>query len=513
MSITFSPEEHRVLRAEGIAIFEDRIILDARPGISNEDVARIAERCAGPLPEDLLALWRASFGGRLEYETRIELAGHEHHVYLPELFYPESSHYNTLDGWIEHELDRAEEQAAERGRESAGKLRFLPFGGNEFFARAYVDVAPGDGYGSVHVWLHSVPPSKDDEGQAATGVRAFFRGLVHEAGSACTDDGQAIRERIASVERRSPTAASRLRQLLAASFLDYRPGLKDGSTARDGRRRRLALEAAANADDVDLLEQIARHGCDLDESVISRLTTLELAVARGSPRVTRTLLDREVNVQNGLAHAYRLSVDLIEELDARGAAPTRSAVLRCAHVGCLDLAMKVVRSLVLRDVTVRANMIVLALKRMREAKDSADSKGYGELVATLRAEAPPRTMLLHPARAVEVGNAVEAVRELLSLAEPPQTYEASRYVYYLGTLGLRIFFNEDRVVDTLIYESPFVYPVFGVGVGDTHDEVRAALGGAKTSPTPPEPSRIDFDFRTGKVEKIFVFTDPCEAPA
>jgi hypothetical protein len=46
--MAFSQLEQDVLAAHEVAIFEDRIILDARPPIDDETLTRIQARCTGP---------------------------------------------------------------------------------------------------------------------------------------------------------------------------------------------------------------------------------------------------------------------------------------------------------------------------------------------------------------------------------------------------------------------------------------------------------------------------------
>ncbi len=104
---------------------------------------------AGPIPEDLLRLWRTCFGGRLGYDLEVDYDGHRHPFSFSELFYPDSDGYHDLWGWIEHERELAAEAAAEEGRDWNGKLAYLPFGGFEYPERLYVCVEPGPEHGAV----------------------------------------------------------------------------------------------------------------------------------------------------------------------------------------------------------------------------------------------------------------------------------------------------------------------------------------------------------------------------
>jgi hypothetical protein len=61
-----------------------RLILDARPPVTDAILAAVAEHCSGPLPAPLVDLWRTSFGGSLHYDLWAELGGDEVAVSLRE---------------------------------------------------------------------------------------------------------------------------------------------------------------------------------------------------------------------------------------------------------------------------------------------------------------------------------------------------------------------------------------------------------------------------------------------
>lgn len=58
-----SPAERQLLLAHRLAVFDGCVVYDAQPPVSAEHVQRLAEGLAGPIPEDLLRLWRTCFGG------------------------------------------------------------------------------------------------------------------------------------------------------------------------------------------------------------------------------------------------------------------------------------------------------------------------------------------------------------------------------------------------------------------------------------------------------------------
>lgn len=181
-----SPAERQLLLAHRLAVFDGCVVYDAQPPVSAEHVQRLAEGLAGPIPEDLLRLWRTCFGGRLGYDLEVDYDGHRHPFSFSELFYPDSDGYHDLWGWIEHERELAAEAATEEGRDWNGKLAYLPFGGFEYLERLYVCVEPGPEHGAVIAWSHGLPPAwagrlhQDSVTRLADDVGGLFRLLSFE---------------------------------------------------------------------------------------------------------------------------------------------------------------------------------------------------------------------------------------------------------------------------------------------------------------------------------------------
>ena len=176
-------EEDR-LRAYDIAVFEGRFICEARPAITDAERAAIEKKLSGPVPDELMALWKRTFGGALSYELYADFGSVRGlPVSFTELFFPRSSHYHDLHGWIDHEMELACDVAAERRERAPARLRMLPFGGFEYLDRVYVDVAPGPDYGTVWAWRKALPPAwngplrSDALTRVAADVRVLFRKL------------------------------------------------------------------------------------------------------------------------------------------------------------------------------------------------------------------------------------------------------------------------------------------------------------------------------------------------
>ncbi len=70
-------DELAQLREHGIALFARRVIFDARPPMTAAQVAALQALCAGPLPPELLSLWRLTAGGRIDYDLHLRMNGNE----------------------------------------------------------------------------------------------------------------------------------------------------------------------------------------------------------------------------------------------------------------------------------------------------------------------------------------------------------------------------------------------------------------------------------------------------
>lgn len=292
-----SPAERQLLLAHRLAVFDGCVVYDAQPPVSAEHVQRLAEGLAGPIPEDLLRLWRTCFGGRLGYDLEVDYDGHRHPFSFSELFYPDSDGYHDLWGWIEHERELAAEAAAEEGRDWNGKLAYLPFGGFEYLERLYVCVEPGPEHGAVIAWSHGLPPAwagrlhQDSVTRLADDVGGLFRLLSFEqdpfdAENACgvADELLEALDALEAAGEPGKALKGRLEVLLRQRILDWRPALADGSLAAEPRLRQLALAEAAQDGDIDLLQRLRDAGCDFAETLRGRGGVLEACLARGAWR-------------------------------------------------------------------------------------------------------------------------------------------------------------------------------------------------------------------------------------
>lgn len=368
------PAERQLLLAHRLAVFDGCVVYDAQPPVSAEHVQRLAEGLAGPIPEELLRLWRTCFGGRLGYDLEVDYDGHRHPFSFSELFYPDSDGYHDLWGWIEHELELAAEAAAEEGRDWNGKLAYLPFGGFEYLERLYVCVEPGPEHGAVIAWSHGLPPAwagrlhQDSVTRLADDVGGLFRLLSFEqdpfdAENACgvADELLEALDALEAAGEPGKALKGRLEVLLRQRILDWRPALADGSLAAEPRLRQLALAEAAQDGDIDLLQRLRDAGCDFAETLRGRGGVLEACLARGRLEAARWLLDQGVAVhqdslQIGAAH---LDAVLAERLLRLGAISDPNTVLLALQYGDADAARIMARPL-LEESPSRASALRLA---------------------------------------------------------------------------------------------------------------------------------------------------------
>jgi hypothetical protein len=338
VDMALSEDERRVAAEAGIVLFDDRLILDAQPPIDDATLVAVAERCAGPLPEPLVALWRTTFGGRLDYDVQVDWGGHEESLSVRELFHPDSGGYHDLWGWIGHEEELLREARPDR----SGGLDALPFGGFEYLDRVYVRTAPGPEYGAVVAWRQGLPPGwelncGDRAANVAGNLHDLFDRLVLEQdpwsddATSGSDLVEAIDGLADSSDPAARSASEHLRRLVRATVLDWRAALEQGGLGSQRRLRHLALDHAASTDDVELLARIVEQGGDPAEAVRNGLTPLDVALVSRSWTVVRRLLDHRVPVRQALRFGgSTVDLDLARELVHRGAERNESALLSAA---------------------------------------------------------------------------------------------------------------------------------------------------------------------------------------
>lgn len=317
-----SSRERQIIGDAGLALYAGRLILEAQPPIDDATLAAVAERCTGPLPDQLVALWRTAFGGRLDYDLSADLGGQQVQLSFSELFYPDSDGYRDLWEWIEHEGD--------------GRLDHLPIGGFEYLERMYVTTAAGPHHGAIVCWRQGLPPGweldpADRQGWLAADLHALFEQLVLEE-DPWESEGEAGGDIRDAVDELADTAvAAKLRRLVRSTVLDWRGALDRRTIADERRLRRLALHRAATGDDVALLARLVEQGCDPAEEVRDGLTPVDVAAQHRALAAVRWLLARRVPVENTLrVGAHAVDLELAQLLLDRGASVDAHTVRRAS---------------------------------------------------------------------------------------------------------------------------------------------------------------------------------------
>src|SRR5882762_1593269 len=342
-------------RTHGIALFEERLILQSQPPITKAAVAKIQSRCVGPIPEGMLALWRVSFGGALDYDLSIQFGEHIAPFSFTELFYPDSDGYRDLWGWIEEEL--AEQAAHDAGKPPCGRLGYLPFGGFEHLCRLYVCVQPGPNYGAVFAWTQGMLPGwtlslhGDAVARVTDDVPSLFRQLDLEQDPFAADEdsevsGHWMAETISDVRVGDPALADSLAKMVRDAVLDWRAALEAGDIASRARLRRVALEQAATAGDVALMIRLATAGCDLDEILRGGGSMLDHALVQGRIDAAAWLIGQGVDVSRAVTNgASQAPPEMIKDLLERGAEPTGLAAIAAVRAGHMHSAVLIADAL------------------------------------------------------------------------------------------------------------------------------------------------------------------------
>jgi hypothetical protein len=415
MAIALDDAERDVLLAHGIAVFEDRPILDSPGPIDADSTSEIESRIGGRIPKGLVALWSASFGGRLDYVVRCEIEGVSIAFAFQELFSLQPGSYRDLLEWIDHEEIAAADAAEEAGT-APGPLEYLPFGGFEYLDRFAVKLT-GDDRGAVYAWKLGLAESStltteaDVRVRIADDVRSFFRALMFERdplGEAKDfEPGLDLVSMLAELAADGPSGASaaqKLREALAAQTLDWRPALAAGTIGRDPRLCDLALEAAAGRNDVATLERLGELGVDVTLDRSAAVAPLEIALAAGSNDVVRYLLDRAVDVTRTIpVAATHASPELLAELLLRGGEPSAHAALAAAADGAAENAALIARAYLARTSSALESLVTTALgwaaradenamrvetRRAPSARDAASYRKEAEALRRFAALAP-----------------------------------------------------------------------------------------------------------------------------
>ncbi len=346
--IRFTPDELATLREHGIVLFADRVIFEAQPPMPQQQIDSVQAVCSGPLPEALVALWRETAGGRLDYDLSLEMSGNLEGISWSELFWNGSDGYNDLQGWIEHEQALAQEAAEESGTPWSGKLTHLPFGGFEYTDRIYAVVEPGAGHGQIVAWKQGLPPAwthalhEDSVNTIAADLPGAFAALhLDEDPLAPTSDYFSGQTLLAYLDDRHEEHGldldlmDKLVTFYCRAVVDWRTPLAEGTLRHTPQLARVALRHAIATDDAKLVAELAAAGVAFDGPQQGSALATDVAVGQGAFAAAAALVRAGAPVA---ADALRnidgqISPELASALLDNGAEPSVAAIVKCAACG------------------------------------------------------------------------------------------------------------------------------------------------------------------------------------
>lgn len=352
----FTDGEKQLLRDLRIAIFRNKIILDAQPPVTDAQLAEVEKKIDGKVSPELLALWKTSFGGALDYDYEIAFGDYLYTASLRELFYPGSDHYRSLNGWIEHELELGQEIAEERGEPIPERTPFIPFGGFEYLERFYVSLRPNE-YGKVVVYAKGIPwkgrLNEDSVATVATSVAELFDQLSlnedpFDEKSSEYASGKDMVERILAIEAEHPELAKKLKEIVRSSIFNWQAVVEAADftgrlSVKESRALRLALEFAVNRQDVGIIDQLHKKGAPFNQTLRGTGGVLGFAMAKQAFGIVDRLLELKVDVGSApIIHATGCPDELLLRLIKYGVRFDEEAIYSAAETGALDGAIALV---------------------------------------------------------------------------------------------------------------------------------------------------------------------------
>jgi len=352
----FADDELSQLREHGIVLFAERVIFDARPPMPAEQIAAAQALCAGPIPPELVALWQQTAGGRIDYDLHLRMNGNEEAVSWSELFWNGSDGDHDLQGWIDHERQRAEDAAAASGEPWDGKLTTLPFGGFEYSDRIYAVVEPGADYGHILAWKQGLPEAwahalhEDGLTTVAHDLPTAFAVLhldedpLEPAGDYFT--GQSLLEYLDERHETHGLSLELMDKLVAfyrRATVDWRTPLAEGTLGQDGPLSRIALRHAVATDDAALITRLATAGVALDGPLQGSAIATDVALSHGAHAAAAALVQAGAPVAPDALDYIdsAVSPELVTLLLDHGAEPTATAIAECVACGAPAAARQI----------------------------------------------------------------------------------------------------------------------------------------------------------------------------
>lgn len=344
----FTDDELAQLRAHGIVLFAGRVIFDAQPPISAQQLAAVEAACIGPVPPGLLSLWRQTCGGALDYDLSVRMSGGEEPVHWAELFGHGPEGFHDLPGWIAHERQAGASLDSE-GKAWSPKLAALPFGGFEDTDRLHVVTEPGAQFGHVLAWKRALPEAwphalhEDGLATVATDLEGAFAALhLAEDPLEPTGDyftGQALLDYLD--ERHGDHGldldlADKVVAYYRRALVDWRQPLREGRLAdAPPLAAQIAQRHAIATDDAALINELAAAGQRFDTPLLGTALPTDLALAHGAFEAAAALVEGDAPLSADALDSVEgpISPELAQELLTRGAVPSARAMAQCVAAG------------------------------------------------------------------------------------------------------------------------------------------------------------------------------------
>ena len=389
----FSPEEVAQLRAHGIVLFADRVIFEAQPPMTIDQIAEVQALCSGEIPPAMVVLWQLTAGGRLDYDLWLRMNDCEEGISWTELFYNGSDGYRDLTGWIEHQQELAEDEARERGVTWNGKLNVLPIGGFEYSDRIYVVTNPIAGYdcGCVVAWKMGLDwgGAMHDDGQTvvAPDLYAAFRTPQLDTDPLePASQYHAGEELLHYLHERqenhgmSEALADRLIAFYRGTIVDWRTPLTSGNLGRQPAKARCALRYAIDSDDAALVAQLASANVRFDEVLVGSNIPTHYALRRRKYAATTALIKVGAPVKaDALASVSGpVSPELVKLLLDAGVLPTADAMAQCVAYGVPESAGHIGMALSQRGIDVAAAYSQASAALLQDCESDADKVRKGQ---------------------------------------------------------------------------------------------------------------------------------------
>jgi hypothetical protein len=344
----FSADELAQLRAHNIVIFAGRVIFDARAPITEAQLSAVEAACIGPVPPALLALWRQTVGGALDYDLSVRMNGNEEAIHWAELFGYGPEGYRDLPGWIAYERESGAGTDTE-GKTEAQKLSALPFGGFDDTDRIYAVTEPGAQFGHILAWKQGLPEAwphvmhQDGLATVATDLEGALAALhlaedpLDPAGDYFT--GQALLDYLD--ERHGDHGldldlADKLVAFYRRALVDWRTPLTEGRLAQEvPLAAQIAQRHAIATDDAGLINELATAGLRFDAPLHGSALPTDLALAHGAYAAAAALVEADAPLGSDALDNIEgpISPELTQELLARGARPSVHAMAQCVAAG------------------------------------------------------------------------------------------------------------------------------------------------------------------------------------